>query len=82
MREDKRYDAHGVTLKIEAKTHRVLYEYRAGDMRFSFDLLSHVGQPWQRSFRRLISNLDIKIELYDNPNDTYKGGYYERVANT
>jgi len=75
----KHYAANGYNIRIEARTFRVLYSYKASGMGVSFDLLSHVGAPYQQGFRDIIARYGLQIELYDNPQDTYAGGYYERI---
>lgn len=80
LRIKKKYTFAGCELKIEAKTNRVIYEYKVeGGMHFCFDLLSHVGAPYQPYFEAIIEENKLDIELYDNPEDSYCHGYYERL---
>jgi hypothetical protein len=75
----KQYHGDGIRIAIESKTNRVLYEYRAHGIPFTFDLLSHVGEPFIPAFQALIAEHDLQIETYDNGNDKHAHGYYERL---
>jgi hypothetical protein len=81
MQTLRTYKGLGVTIRIEAKTRRVVYEYSIpGGMSFSFDLFNEIGAPYQPAFKAVIESEALQIELYDNPNDTYQHGYYERLV--
>lgn len=77
----KKYMWRGCELKIESRTNRVIYAYKVdGGMHFAFDLLCEVGQRYQPIFNSIIKENNLTIELYDNPEDTYCHGYYERLV--
>lgn len=64
----KVYKSGPVRLKIESHTRRILYWYKCdprGDTIFEFDLLSHVGQPYQIYFREIIAANQLEIETVE-----------------
>ena len=69
------YQGYGVAIKVDPGTHRIHYKYKASEfLSFDFSLLCEVGEPWIPSFRKLLADHKLAVEIHETETD-----YYERL---